>query len=182
MYLDYVVSIKCKYKIITTRLDPLTMCINKRFVYCIPDPDTDIHSRSERLDPVQVQMLNQMIQMTTNQEVIIIWCVRRQNILSRGLIVTSYWDTHQSTSRWDNIICFNFLRWQVTILWRHWCSLFRTSVESGPWVSNQGGSIITCALLSLAHNDPQSQLWISKSRTCTNFTPWYSEATAGVTA
>ena len=54
---------------------------------------------------------------------------------------------------------FNFLRWQVTILWRHWCSLFWTSVDFACRFQSQGQSIIACALPSLACNDPPSQLW-----------------------
>ena len=52
----------------------------------------------------------------------------------------------------------NFLRWQVTILWSHWCSLFQTLVDSVHGFQSQGGSIIARTLLSLAHNDPQSTL------------------------
>ena len=74
------------------------------------------------------------------------------------------------------------LQWQVTILWNHWYSLFWTSVDSAHGFQSQGGSIITHALLLLVHNDPQSQLWLLRSRPGPNFTPWYGEATAGVTA
>ena len=56
-----------------------------------------------------------------------------------------------------NIFFKIFLRWQVLILWSDWCSLL-TGFQS------QCGSIITCALLLPAHNDPQSQLWISRPR------------------
>ena len=60
---------------------------------------------------------------------------------------------------------FNFLQWEVTILWSHWCSLFQTLVDSTHGFQSQGGSIIACSLLSLACNDPpQSQLWISRPR------------------
>ena len=40
-----------------------------------------------------------------------------------------------------------FLRWQVTILWNHWYSLFRTSVDSTNGFQSQGGSIFTCSCL-----------------------------------
>ena len=60
--------------------------------------------------------------------------------------------------------------------------LFRTSVDSAHGFQSQGGSIIICALLLLARNDPQSQLCISRPRPVPIFTPWYDEATAGVTA
>ena len=57
------------------------------------------------------------------------------------------------------------LRWQVTILWSHWCSLFWPLVDSTHGFQSQGGSIITYTLLLLVHNDPPwSQLWISKPR------------------
>ena len=62
-----------------------------------------------------------------------------------------------------------------------WYSLFRTSVVSARGFHSQGGCIIACTLLSLAHNDPQSQLWIPRPRPSPNFTPWYSEATTRVT-
>ena len=63
-----------------------------------------------------------------------------------------------------NFYFLKFLWWQVTILWSHWCSLFQTLVDSACGFQSQGGSIIACALLSLACNDPQSQLWISRPR------------------
>ena len=47
-------------------------------------------------------------------------------------------------------------------------------------LQSQGGSIITHALLSLAHNDSQSQLCIPRPGP-PNFKPWYSEATTGMT-
>ena len=74
------------------------------------------------------------------------------------------------------------LWWQVTILWSHWCSLFWNSVHSAHGFQSQGGSIITCTLLSLVCNDPQSQLWIPRPWPGPNFTPRYGEATARVTA
>ena len=40
----------------------------------------------------------------------------------------------------------------------HWYSLFWTSVDSAHGFQNQGGSIIAHTLLSLVHNNPQSQL------------------------
>ena len=45
---------------------------------------------------------------------------------------------------------------------------------------SQGGSTIACTLL--VHNDPQSQLLIPRPGPGPNFTPWYGEATARVTA
>ena len=50
------------------------------------------------------------------------------------------------------------------------------------WFQSQGGLIIACALLSFVCNDPHSQLWIPRPRPDPNFTPWYGEGTAGVTA
>ena len=44
----------------------------------------------------------------------------------------------------------NVLRWQVSILWSHWNSLFLTSVDSAHGFQSQGGPIMACALLSLA--------------------------------
>ena len=41
----------------------------------------------------------------------------------------------------------NVLRWQVTILWSHWYSLFWTSVDSAHGFQSQGGSIIACCCL-----------------------------------
>ena len=78
-------------------------------------------------------------------------------------------------------LVFFILQWQITILWSHWYSLFQTLVDSAHGFQSQGGSIITHALLSLACNDPQSQLWIPRPWPGYNFTPWYSEATSGVT-
>ena len=75
----------------------------------------------------------------------------------------------------------HFLRWQVTILWSHWCSLFQTLNDSAHRFQSQDGSIIACALLSPAHDDPQSHLWIPRPGPGPNFTPWHGEATAGVT-
>ena len=72
--------------------------------------------------------------------------------------------------------------WQVTSLWSHWHSLFRTSVDSAHGFQSQGGSIIAWILLLLACNYPQSQLWIPRPGPGPNFTPWYGEATARVTA
>ena len=43
----------------------------------------------------------------------------------------------------------NLLRWQVTILWSHWCSLFQTSVDSAQGFWSQGRWIIACAFFSL---------------------------------
>ena len=57
------------------------------------------------------------------------------------------------------LLCVFFkkiLRWQVTILWSHWYSLFRTSVDSAHGFHSHGGSIIAYALLLLVHNDPES--------------------------
>ena len=39
-------------------------------------------------------------------------------------------------------------------------------------------STITCALLSLVHNDPQNQLWLPRPGPGPIFTHWYGEATA----
>ena len=55
-------------------------------------------------------------------------------------------------------LSFLFLQCQITILWSHWYFLFRTSVGYAHLFQSQGGSIIACALISLVHNDPQSQL------------------------
>ena len=80
------------------------------------------------------------------------------------------------------------------ILWSHWCSLFRTWVDSAHGFQCQGGSIIIstendppyttiiCALLSLVHNVPQSQLWLPRPGSDSNFTSWYGEPTTRVTA
>ena len=65
--------------------------------------------------------------------------------------------------------------------YHHWYSLFQTSVDSVHGFKSQGRSIITCTLLSIACNDPPSQAWIPRPRPGPNFTPWYGEATAGVT-
>ena len=77
---------------------------------------------------------------------------------------------------------FNILQWQVTILWSHWCSLFGTSLDPAHGFQSQGGSIIICTLFLLVHNDSQSQLWIPWPQPGPNFTPWYGDTTAGVTA
>ena len=47
-----------------------------------------------------------------------------------------------------------------SILWGHWYPLFRTSDDSAHGFQSQGGSIITCILLSLVCNVPQSHLWL----------------------
>ena len=44
------------------------------------------------------------------------------------------------------------------ILWSHWCPLFQTLDDSAHEFQSQGGFIITCVLLSLTCNDPQSSL------------------------
>ena len=73
--------------------------------------------------------------------------------------------------------CIYFL----IFLWIQWYSLYRTSIDSAHGFESQGGSIITCALLWLTCNDPQSHLWIPRSEPSPNFTHWCGEATAGVT-
>ena len=47
-----------------------------------------------------------------------------------------------------------------SILWGHLCPLFWTSDDSAHEFQSQGGSVITCALLLLACNNPQSHLWL----------------------
>ena len=44
------------------------------------------------------------------------------------------------------------------ILWGHWDPLFQISDDSAHEFQSQGGSVVTCTLLSLACNDPQSSL------------------------
>ena len=46
------------------------------------------------------------------------------------------------------------------ILWGHWYPLLQTLDDSAHEFQIQGGSIIACALLSLACNVPQSHLWL----------------------
>ena len=56
-----------------------------------------------------------------------------------------------------------FLRWQVTILWSHWCSMFWTSVDLGFKARVDPSSPMLCSHLHVMIL-PQSQLWISKPR------------------
>ena len=45
-------------------------------------------------------------------------------------------------------------------MWGHWYPLFQTSDESAHEFQIQGGSVVACALLSLACNDSKSHLWL----------------------
>ena len=45
-------------------------------------------------------------------------------------------------------------------MWGHWYPLFRALDDSAHEFKSQGGSIITCTLLLLALNDPQSHPWL----------------------
>ena len=45
-----------------------------------------------------------------------------------------------------------------SILWGHWYPLFRTSADFAHEFQSQGRSSVTCAVLSLELNDPQSHL------------------------
>ena len=68
-----------------------------------------------------------------------------------------------------------FLRRQVTILWSHWHFLFSDFGWPCLWAL---WCTITCALLSLACNDPQSQLWLPRPVPGPNFKPCYDYVAA----
>ena len=48
----------------------------------------------------------------------------------------------------------------TSILWHHWYPLFWTSDDSAHEFQRQGEFIITCTLLLLVCNVPQSHLWL----------------------
>ena len=57
-------------------------------------------------------------------------------------------------------IFFFFFVGPRSILWGHWYPLFWTLDDTVHGFQSQGAFIVACALLSLAHNDTQSHLWL----------------------
>ena len=61
-------------------------------------------------------------------------------------------------------LILKFLLDQGPYLWGHWYPLFQTSNDSAHGFQSPHGFIIACVLLWLVYNDPQSHLWLLRTR------------------